>query len=153
MTKHIESSKDDTLYAAATESLVADATANSTFEKMIHVAFSHSTVDTFKKEVRDTEVQIKKDFAIKSMPSPWRSAKSVVISALTLGIRLMDNNGVFYGKTALQNLIKSAKENDKPEPDITADEWVTAITSKMTKVPADIQQKVWDGVAEFINAH
>ena len=58
------------LYAAATESLVSDASATSTFEKMIQVAYTHSTVETFTKELKDTEKQIKKDFEIKSMPGP-----------------------------------------------------------------------------------
>jgi len=44
----------DTLYAAATESLVSDASATSTFEKMIQVAFTHSSVETFTKELKET---------------------------------------------------------------------------------------------------
>jgi hypothetical protein len=63
-----------TLYAAATEALVSETSATSTFEKMIQVAFTHSSIETFAKEVRETERQIKKEFEIGSMPGPWRSA-------------------------------------------------------------------------------
>jgi hypothetical protein len=87
------------LYAAATESLVSDASATSTFEKMIQVAYTHSTVDTFTKELKDTEKLIKKDFEISSMPGPWRSAKSVIHTAMKLSISLVDDNGSYCGKT------------------------------------------------------
>jgi hypothetical protein len=107
------SSPVSTLYTAATEALVSDASATSTFEKMISVAFTHSTADTFSQEIKDTEKHIKKDFEISSMPGPWRSAKSVVLSAMRLSISLIDDNGGFVGKTFLQNKIKEAKNADK----------------------------------------
>ena len=49
-----------TLYAAATESLVSDASATSTFEKMIQVAYSHSTEETFTKELKEVGDKSKK---------------------------------------------------------------------------------------------
>lgn len=122
----------ETLYAAATESLVSDASATSTFEKMIQVAFTHSSVETFTKEIRDTERAIKKDFEVSSMPSPWRSAKSVIHSAMNLGIALVDDNGSYIGKTALQSKIKAAKP---VKTDVSINEYVTQLIDKMTKVP------------------
>ena len=96
---------ESALYAAATESLVSDASAKSTFEKMIQVAFMHSVPETFAKEVKDTEKQIRKEFDITSMPGPWRSAKSVIQTSMKLGIKLIDDNGGYVGKTYLQNKI------------------------------------------------
>jgi len=122
----------DTLYAAATESLVSDASATSTFEKMIQVAFTHSSVETFAKELKDTERAIKKDFEVSSMPGPWRSAKSVIHSAMNLGIALVDDNGSYIGKTALQSKIKAAKP---VKTDVSINEYVTQLIDKMTKVP------------------
>jgi len=122
----------DTLYAAATESLVSDASATSTFEKMIQVAFTHSSVETFTKELKDTERAIKKDFEVSSMPGPWRSAKSVIHSAMNLGIALVDDNGSYIGKTALQSKIKAAKP---VKTDVSINEYVTQLIDKMTKVP------------------
>jgi len=122
----------ETLYAAATESLVSDASATSTFEKMIQVAFTHSSVETFTKEIRDTERAIKKDFEVSSMPGPWRSAKSVIHSAMNLGIALVDDNGSYIGKTALQSKIKAAKP---VKTDVSINEYVTQLIDKMTKVP------------------
>jgi hypothetical protein len=122
----------ETLYAAATESLVSDASATSTFEKMIQVAFTHSSVETFTKEIRDTERTIKKDFEVSSMPGPWRSAKSVIHSAMNLGISLVDDNGSYIGKTALQTKIKQAKP---VKTDISINDYVGQLFDKMLNVP------------------
>jgi hypothetical protein len=128
--------KTSTLYAAATESLVSESSANSTFEKMIQVAYTHSTHETFSKELKDTETAIKKDFEISSMPSPWRSAKSVLISAMKLDISLIDDNGGFVGKTYLQNKIKEKKVEDKDPP--TTQEYADQVIKKMISVPEDV---------------
>jgi hypothetical protein len=125
-----------TLYAAATEALVSDSSATSTFEKMIQVAFTHSTLETFVKEVKDTESLIRKEFEVSAMPGPWRSAKSVIQSSMKLGIGLVDDNGGFYGKTHLQNKIKELKLETK-DP-ITNDEYVNKIMKLLMEVPADI---------------
>jgi hypothetical protein len=125
-----------TLYAAATEALVSDSSATSTFEKMIQVAFTHSTLETFVKEVKDTESLIRKEYEVSAMPGPWRSAKSVIQSSMKLGLGLVDDNGGFYGKTHLQNKIKEMKLETK-EP-MTNDEYVNKIMKLLMEVPADI---------------
>jgi hypothetical protein len=125
-----------TLYAAATEALVSDSSATSTFEKMIQVAFTHSTLETFAKEVKDTESLIRKEFEVSAMPGPWRSAKSVIQTSMKLNIGLVDDNGGFYGKTHLQNKIKELKLETK-EP-MTNDEYVDKIIKLLMEVPADI---------------
>jgi hypothetical protein len=126
------------LYAAATESLVSDASATSTFEKMIQVAYTHSTVDTFTKELKDTEKLIKKDFEISSMPGPWRSAKSVIHTAMKLGISLVDDNGSYCGKTYLQNKIKEAKP-DKEE--VTNQQYIDKVLKLLMDIPEYLDAK------------
>jgi hypothetical protein len=128
-----------TLYAAATEALVSETSATSTFEKMIQVAFTHSSIETFAKEVRETERQIKKEFEIGSMPGPWRSAKSVIHSAMKLSLGLVDDNGGFYGKTYLQNKIKEMKTKTKEV--VTPDAYVNKICKLLAEVPEHIDAK------------
>ena len=128
-----------TLYAAATESLVSETSATSTFEKMIHVAFTHSTSETFGKELRETEKQIKKDFEVSSMPGPWRSAKSVIQTAMKSGVSLVDDNGGFYGKTYLQNKIKEIKSSTK-DP-ITDEAYAARICNLLSSVPEGVDSK------------
>lgn len=126
------------LYAAATESLVSDASATSTFEKMIQVAYTHSTVDTFTKELKDTEKLIKKDFEISSMPGPWRSAKSVIHTAMKLSISLVDDNGSYCGKTYLQNKIKETKP-DKEE--VTNQQYIDKVLKLLMDIPEYLDAK------------
>ena len=133
-----------TLYTAATESLVSDASATSTFEKMITVAYTHSTIDTFIKDVKETEVSIKKDFDISYMPGPWRSAKSVVIGAMKLNIPLIDTNGLYFGKTNLQMKIKELKAS--PEVVMDVEYYSTKIIQALVKVPADMKAHVYASV-------
>jgi hypothetical protein len=126
------------LYAAATEALVSDASATSTFEKMIQVAYTHSTVDTFTKELKDTERLIKKEFEIGSMPSPWRSAKSVIHTSMKLGISLLDDNGSYCGKTYLQNKIKDMKPGKE---EITNQQYIDKILKLLMEVPEYLDAK------------
>jgi len=138
-----------TLYAAATEALVSDASATSTFEKMIAAAFTHSTTDTFYKELKDTEKQIKKEFEVGSMPGPWRSAKSVIQTAMKMSISLVDDNGGYCGKTFLQNKIKEAKSEDKV--DTTWEEYADKIIKQLMYVPEGMDGKlIWDKVLSFL---
>lgn len=145
----LDSTSDvSTLYTAATESLVSDQAGNSTFEKMLRVAYTHAGVETFVKEVKETEAKIKKDFEISSMPGPWRSAKSVVFSAMRLSISLIDSNGQCHGKTYLQNKIKEMK-SDKPE--VTLEEYVTKVINSLIAAPKHLDgEKLYSRVKEFI---
>lgn len=49
------------------------------------------------------------------LPASYSSAKSVIGSALELGIPLADENGKSKGKSALQRAIKEAKDDSKEE--------------------------------------
>lgn len=137
------------LYEAATESLVADASASSTFEKMISVAFTHATLETFSQELKAAEAQIKKEFEVGSMPGPWRSAKSVLQSCMKLGVGLVDNNGTFCGKTYLQNKIKEARSETKDL--VSLEDYVTKICKLLSNVPEHLEQsKVQAEVQNFL---
>ena len=139
-----------TLYAAATESLVSESSATSTFEKMIQVAFTHSSGETFTKELRETEKQIKKDFEVSSMPAPWRSAKSVIQSSLKMGIGLVDDNGGFYGKTHLQNKIREMKI--PPDP-VTVESHTQKIINLLINTPSSISQNnVYMNVLNYLES-
>ena len=137
MEKQVETTSSP-LYAAATESLVSDASATSTFEKMIQVAYTHSTVDTFTKELKDTEKLIKKDFEISSMPGPWRSAKSVIHTAMKLGISLVDDNGSYCGKTFLQNKIKETKPGKE---EVTNQQYIDKVLRLLMDIPEHLDAK------------
>jgi hypothetical protein len=126
------------LYEAATESLVSDASAVSTFEKMITVGHSHATVETFAAELHATEKQIRKEFEVSHMPGPWRSAKSVIVSAMKMGIPLKDDNGVFCGKTFLQNKIRDMKA---PKPEVTKEMYVDKICKLLRDIPEGLDRK------------
>ena len=138
-----------TLYAAATEALVSDASATSTFEKMIQVAYTHSTEETFAKDIKATEKLIKKEFEVGSMPGPWRSAKSVIQSAMKLGISLVDDNGGYCGKTYLQNKIKEMKTGVK-EP-MTNEEYSNKIIKMLMNPPDELDSAlIFKTVKDFV---
>ena len=138
-----------TLYAAATEALVSDASATSTFEKMIQVAYTHSTEQTFAKDIKETEKLIKKEFEVGSMPGPWRSAKSVIQGAMKLGIGLVDDNGGYCGKTYLQNKIKEMKTGVK-EP-MTNEEYSNKIIRLLMTIPEELDARTVIGnVRDFL---
>jgi len=140
---------ENTLYAAATEALVSETSGNSVFEKMIAVAYAHSSVEKLQKEIRETEKIIKKEYELSSMPSPWRSSKSVILSAMTLGIALIDDNGNYCGKTNLQMKIKAAKTTSK-EP-VTSNEYINKILALLTGVPPHLDKyEIYAAVGTFI---
>ena len=137
------------LYKAGCESLVSEASAESTFSKMIACAFGHSDVSTFEKEVRETEKHIKADFQISSMPGPWRSSKSVITSAMKLGLPLIDDNGSFCGKTYLQNEIKKKRAETKSEE--TNDSYAKKIIMLLINTPSYLDSKnVYKQVKAFV---
>jgi hypothetical protein len=141
-----------TLYAAATEALVSDASATSTFEKMIQVAYTHSTEETFAKDIKATEKLIKKEFEVGSMPGPWRSAKSVIQSAMKLGISLVDDNGGYCGKTYLQNKIKEMKTGVK-EP-MTHEEYSNKIIKMLMNPPDELDSAlIFKTVKDFVTGN
>jgi hypothetical protein len=138
------------LYIAATEALVSESSANSTFEKMIAVAYSHATLTTFKEELRNIEDLIRKEYEVTSMPNPWRSAKSVISKAMKKNLSLVDDNGGFYGKTKLQTLIKEQEQEDKDPP--TTEDYTMSIIKKLVTIPEGIHATtVYSTIQEWLD--
>ena len=100
------------LYEAATNSLASDASSNNCWTKMVERSVAYSSWKDFKDEAKATEDRIKSEYDLTSMPSPWRSAKSVVMSALKADIALFDENGQPKGKSFIQQELKDLKPTD-----------------------------------------
>jgi uncharacterized protein with von Willebrand factor type A (vWA) domain len=145
----VDIKKNTELYKAATEALVSDASASSTFEKMIKAGFESEGLEDFLRQVHITEKIVRKEFEIKSMPNPWRSAKSVISSAFKLHLDFKDENKNFLGKTTLQNRIKLAKSSEKSEK--TVEEWVKQITAEAFKVPPLLKAEVYRKVGATLS--
>jgi tellurite resistance protein len=138
---------ESTLYKAATEAIVSETSATSTYEKMIEVAHSHKDLESFQTELIETESTIKKEFELKSMPGPWRSAKSVIVTAMRIKIPLVDTNGTFFGKTNLQNQIKAIKM----EKELTEEQWASKIAYLIDTIPGYMNEgKVIAIIAEYL---
>lgn len=60
------------------------------------------------------EANYKKVTGDKRMPGHYRSNKSVLLQCESLGINVTDATGFPLGKTALEKLIKAAKEDTSP---------------------------------------
>jgi hypothetical protein len=75
------------------------------------------------------------------MPTAYRSAKSVLVQAVSLGIALVDEEGKQVGKSALEKAIKDGKPSTKSEFDKFKSTMVTAdaIFAKLDTLH-DIQQ-------------
>lgn len=100
------------LYDAATNSLASDASSDNCWTKMVTASFAAGGHKEFQKELKDVEKLIKTEYKINAMPGPWRSAKSVVLSALEKGIVLTGANGEILGKSSIQSKLKAGKETD-----------------------------------------
>ena len=97
------------LYDAATNSLASDASSDNCWTKMVTATFSNPEHHSFAKEIKEVEKLIKAEYKISSMPSPWRSAKSIVLSALKATISLTGINGEILGKSHIQVKLKHLK--------------------------------------------
>jgi len=98
------------LYDAATNSLASEASGDNCWTKMATASFGFTDSKEFAKELKAVEKLIKTEYKLKSMPNPWRSAKSVVLGAMQHLIQLTDSNGEILGKSTIQTKIKMAKE-------------------------------------------
>jgi hypothetical protein len=114
--------QDQLLYDAGKESIVAEETEASTYEKILKVAYE-KPIEELIKMFKEAEKKIKAEFSLKSMPNPWRSAKSVVLNAMAKGMPLKDGNGNFKGKSRLQTDLKILASVASP----TIEEYVKSI--------------------------
>jgi hypothetical protein len=122
------------------------------FTTSSNVIFSCSSVETFSKDLRDTEKVIKKEFEVGSMPGPWRSAKSVIQGAMKLSIGLVDDNGGYCGKTYLQNKIKEMKTGVK-EP-MTNEEYSNKIIKMLMNPPEELDSGlIFKTVRDFVTGN
>jgi len=103
------------LYQAAVDSLVSDRTSNDTWEKVAR--FAHAQMqngslvdyDAVAQSFKEIELQIKGEYGVSTMPSAWRSAKSIAIKALAHRINVMDQEGKVLGKTHVTSLVKKSR--------------------------------------------
>ena len=98
---------DSALYEAATNALASEASSENTWTKMVTASFPYTTRKDFEKELKAVELLIKKEYGMTSMPTSWRSAKSIVLGAMKHEISLSDDNGHIKGKSAIQNALKA----------------------------------------------
>ena len=130
------------LYEAATNSLASDASSDNCWTKMVQASFPHSGCkETFKQELKDVEKTIKDEYKLTSMPSPWRSAKSVVMATMSKDIKLVDDNGNILGKTFIQNKIKDTKEEVVEDAYHKAHRFLIYSRSKLHEI-TDIMERI-----------
>jgi hypothetical protein len=100
--------RDSDLYKGAIEANASVAASESCFSKIAKVASAAASIEEFKLLCEEVEKLVKEELGIKTMPNPWRSAKSVCIGIKTLGLSFYDGKDL-KGKTELQKVIKSNK--------------------------------------------
>lgn len=71
---------------------------------------------SIKTQFKDWEKEYK-DGTMLPLPGAWRSAKSVINSAVKYGVPLFNEGGQHRGKTAVEQEIKSRKNSDKEHDD------------------------------------
>lgn len=67
-----------------------------------------SDMDVLKSVIKEQEEAYKKEYDEKQLPPAYRSAKSVALKAIANGVRLSNDLGEPYGKTAVEKAIKDA---------------------------------------------
>lgn len=70
--------------------------------------------DVLKSAIKSGETAYKTGMKVESMPGAYRSAKSVITVAVSMGISLKNAEGKYKGKTELEKEIKEGKPG-KPE--------------------------------------
>jgi hypothetical protein len=71
-------------------------------------------LDVLKSTLETAEGEYKKGMKAERMPAAYRSAKSVIVTAVSMSISLIDEEGKYKGKTQLEKEIKEGKPG-KPE--------------------------------------
>ncbi len=109
--------KNNPLYDAGVHFLVSKETGEQAWEKVARwVEAGHTagqSVEDMQAAFKAVEKQVKHDFKVGSMPSAWRSAKSVALAAVREGIRLVCTEGNPFGKTLIESLLKQKKKDLK----------------------------------------
>lgn len=94
----------------AVSGMAAEQLAVDVWKEMVEVLTENEDkgVDKIKELCVDMEAAFKVDYSITAMPAAYRSAKSVAITALKNGVKLMDE-GAVRGKTAVEADIRTAR--------------------------------------------
>lgn len=100
--------EESELYQAATNSLASDASSENCYSKMANETNGYcGDYKSFERDLKSIEVRIKSEYKITSMPSAWRSAKSVLVKCMKGGVAIFNSNDTLKGKTELQNELKT----------------------------------------------
>jgi hypothetical protein len=102
------------LYEAAVGFLVSEKSNSNAWEEVAKFVYQYtmngSSLKDLRREFAIVEKQIRKDFEVNKLPPAWRSAKSTALSALQLGVPLIDTaTSTAMPKTDVGKLIKAAK--------------------------------------------
>jgi hypothetical protein len=92
------------MYMAIVQASVSESSATNSFESVRSIA-KNKTTSEFLSICASAEEQYKKDFECSVMPNPYRSAKSVIKTALSLNIDFENK-----GKTEIQKEIKDSRK-------------------------------------------
>lgn len=120
-----EEKKPPTLYDAAVNFLVSEETKSNAWEQVAtyvnNAVQGGWTSEQLTAAFEAVEKQVKIDFALKNMPSSWRSAKTVAKQAAVLGVALVDKDtGKVNGKTVVEKAnkltLKLTTSGGKPTP-------------------------------------
>jgi hypothetical protein len=107
------------LYDAGVMFMVSDRTESDAWEavckEVTRLQVTNTNISDIKAIFKTTEDQLKKDYSITTLPSKWRSAKSVVLTAIEncVGLNYPSSTGAdnreFKGKTFVEKEIKEIK--------------------------------------------
>ena len=59
-------------------------------------------IPNLRTQIKEVEAEMKKMYDTTAMPSAWRSAKSVLLKAMYLGVPMLDTSGKTLGKSAVE---------------------------------------------------
>jgi hypothetical protein len=97
--------ESDNCYKALVDSSVAEISKNNVFGSLQVVAKSAPTAKDFVDYCTQAEIAYKRDYKCTVLPNPYRSAKSVLVTALRHNIDISNK-----GKSELQAEIKETKQ-------------------------------------------
>lgn len=120
--------ESDNCYKALVDSSVAEISKNNVFGSLQVVAKSAPTAKDFVDYCTQAEVAYKRDYKCSVLPNPYRSAKSVLVTALCHNIDISNK-----GKSELQAEIKETKQKLTTAKSPTFTEFAEALT-KLTKM-------------------
>lgn len=103
--------------------LRADNITGNAFADLVHYVVAHALADVRAEDqaevlgnmLKKQEGEYKAEKKLDSMPTAYRSAKSVIVKAVTLGVSLVDAKGKARGKSELESECKEKAGDSKPE--------------------------------------